>query len=83
MTSLPVPLSPEMNTEASVAATFRARSTALRKVGEIPISEILSLWPPCLASCCLRSRVSRATMTAWEARPISTCRWVAENGFGR
>ena len=33
MTSLPVPLSPLMNTEASVAATLRARSTALRKSG--------------------------------------------------
>ena len=33
MTSLPVPLSPLMNTEASVAATLRASSTALRKSG--------------------------------------------------
>jgi hypothetical protein len=47
MTSLPVPLSPLMNTDASVAATFRASSTALRNSGEIPISAILSLWPCC------------------------------------
>ena len=33
MTSLPVPLSPLMNTDASVAATLRARSTALRNSG--------------------------------------------------
>ena len=36
MTSLPVPLSPLMNTEASVAATFRASSTALRNSGRDP-----------------------------------------------
>ena len=47
MTSLPVPLSPLMKTEASVAATLRASSTALRNSGEMPISAILSLWPFC------------------------------------
>ena len=70
MTSLPVPLSPLMNTEASVAATFRASSTALRNRGEIPIRAILSLWP-----CYI--------ITACEARPMSTWRWVAEKGLGR
>jgi hypothetical protein len=38
---------PLMNTDASVAATFRARSTALRNSGDIPINAILSLWPFC------------------------------------
>ena len=83
MTSLPVPLSPLMNTEASVGATLRASSTALRKVGEIPMSASYSLWPCCFISCTRRSCASRDIITAWEARPINTCRWVAENGLGR
>ena len=83
MTSLPVPLSPLMNTDASVAATFRASSTALRNSGEIPISAILSLCPCCFMSWTRRSCASRDIITAWEARPISTWRCVAENGLGR
>ncbi len=83
MTSLPVPLSPLMNTDASVAATFRASSTAFRNSGEMPMRAILSLCPCCFISWTRRSCASRDIMTAWEARPISTCRWVAENGLGR
>ena len=83
ITSLPVPLSPLMNTDASVPATLRARSTAWRNSGEMPIRAILSLWPFCFMSWTRRSCASRDIMTACDARPISTCRWVAENGFGR
>ena len=83
MTSLPVPLSPLMNTEASVAATFRASSTAWRNSGEIPIRAILSLCPFCFMSWTRRSCASRDIITACEARPISTCRWVALKGLGR
>ncbi len=83
MTSLPVPLSPLMKTEASVPATFRARSTACRKSGEIPMSAILSLCPFCFINWTRRSWASRAIITACDARPMSTWRWVALNGFGR
>ena len=83
ITSLPVPLSPLIKTEASVAATFRASSTAFRKSGEMPMSAILSLCPCCFISWTRRSCASRDIMTACEARPMSTCRWVAEKGFGR
>ena len=83
ITSLPVPLSPLMKTEASVAATLRASSTAFRNDGDMPMRAILSLCPCCFMSWTRRSWASRPTMTAWEARPISTCRWVAEKGLGR
>ena len=43
----------------------------------MPISAILSLCPFCFISWTRRSCASRATMTACEARPISTWRWVA------
>ncbi len=83
MSSLPVPLSPLMSTEASVPATLRASSTALRNAGETPIIANLSPTPVCCISWARRSWVSRDTMTACDARPIRTCRWVAENGLGR
>ncbi len=83
MSSLPVPLSPLMSTEASVPATLRASSTAFRKLGDTPIMWNFSPMPDCAMSWARRSCVSRVTMTAWEARPIRTWRWVAENGLGR
>ena len=49
----------------------------------MPIRAILSLCPTCFINCTRRSCASRDIITAWEARPISTCRWVAENGLGR
>ena len=40
--SLPLPLSPVMNTDASVGATLRANSIARRNDGAVPRSVILS-----------------------------------------
>ena len=71
-----------MKTEASVGATLRARSTALRNSGEMPISATESLWL-CWSSSWRSSLASRFTITACDARPISTWRWVALNGLGR
>ena len=83
MTSFPVPLSPVIITLASVGATLRASSTALRNAGATPSSVILSLFPFCCTSCWRSAFVSRVTITACEARPTSTCRCVAEKGLGR
>ncbi len=83
MTSLPVPLSPLMKTDASVGATLRASSTALRNNGEMPINAWVSDCECCRITCSRRSAASRPLRIACDARPISTCRWVAENGFGR
>ena len=59
--SLPVPLSPTIMTDASVDATLRARSTARRNDGDAPSSVILSLLP-------LRSsRLSRAESSSRRA----------------
>ena len=49
----------------------------------MPMSAILSLWPCCFISWTRRSCASRDIITACEARPMSTWRWVALNGFGR
>src|SRR2546422_732614 len=44
ISSLPLPLSPVMNTDASVGATLRASSIARWNAGAVPSSVILSLW---------------------------------------
>jgi hypothetical protein len=81
--SLPVPLSPEMKTDASVAATFRASARTRWNAADPPSSATFSLWP-CFSSSVRSSAFdSRATSTACAARPIRICRWLAANGFGR
>src|SRR3989304_5382255 len=82
MTSLPVPLSPLMNTDASVGPTCRASSTALRKSGEIPSRACVSESECCRITWLRRSAASRPLRIACEARPISTWRGVALNGLG-
>ena len=58
---------PLMNTEASVGATLRARSTAFRNSGEIPIRATESLWLVWSSTCWRSSLASRFIMTACEA----------------
>ena len=83
ISSLPEPLAPVMNTDASVAATLRARAIASRNAGALPSTVMRSLLP-CSASACSRTaRVSRATMTVCAARPMRICKCVALNGLGR
>ena len=55
-----------MNTEASVGATLRARSTAWNS-GEIPIRATESLWLVWSSTCWRSSLASRFIMTACEA----------------
>ena len=82
MSSLPVPLSPTIITDASVDATFRARSTARRNDGDAPSSVSLSLLPLRSSSVSRAESSSRRASTACAARPNSTWRCVPENGFG-
>ena len=84
ITSLPTPLSPVMNTDASVGATRRAMPTTLWNAGETPISEAPAAAAPASPSApARRSPDSRATNTVCAARPIRISRCVAEKGFGR
>jgi len=81
--SLPEPLAPVMNTEASVGATRRARSIARRKIGATPSTCTRSLLPCSFtksACCCFESV---ATLTVCTARPMRIWKCVAENGLGR
>ena len=84
--SLPVPLSPLIMTEASVAATFCASSTAFVKDGEIPSRASDSPAPFGVTTDGLLSfaiLVVLALAAVCAARPIRTCRCEAEKGFGR
>ena len=81
--SLPLPLSPVMNTEASERATFRATSIICRNELDTPRTVILSLCPCSLSSSTWAWCDSFAAIAMCAARPTSTCSWVAEKGFGK
>ena len=82
MSSLPDPLSPVMNAEASVGATRRASAMTSRNTGAAPSTGSASL-ARSGKGCAPSARDSRPTTTACTARPMRISSWVAENALGR